>query len=251
MKPLKFILALLILFTSFQICIGQEKPKLQLFDAVTEPNCEDLLGRLDNFAVYARQNSVFVGYVVLHGGLNPIENKFYETFITGHWRTRKLDENRFRLLTAKGEQKLKVEFWISRDGEKPQITEQKIEYLLPDTNKSYLFVEDSVEVAKIEGKLDYIANGACAACCLTHFNPFMLFKFLEVNPQMNAEILIYNKKRSRANQLINLIASETVKDSNIPRRRLKISYAGVDEGIAQLPGNISIVKVWLVPPKKK
>lgn len=251
MKPPKYILALLILFSSLQICSGQEKSNVELFNSVSEPNCEDLLGRLDNLAWITRQNPDSISYVVLRGGPNPIENKFYELFIMRHRITRRLDENHFKILTTQGEMKLRVEFWISRNNEKPQVTEQKIEYVLPNQNKRYLFVEDSVEVARIEDKLDYIANGACSACCLTHFNLSMLFKFLEINPDMNAEVFIYNKKRSRPNQLINLIASEADKDSNIPRRRLKISYGGFDKGISGSPVNISTVKVWLVPPKKR
>ncbi len=55
MKLQTFFLVFIILFTAFQICFGQEKPKATLFDEFGKANCEDFWARFDNF-FYELQN---------------------------------------------------------------------------------------------------------------------------------------------------------------------------------------------------
>jgi hypothetical protein len=249
MKSQKMFLVLIILFASFQICFGQEKKaEIILFDSVVEPECELLLNRLDSLAYEIQNTPNSVGYVVIYGGSNPIENIFYERAVKGHANFRKLDESRHRVITAKPEQKLKIEFCISKNKDKPSISEETFKYTLPENNARILFAEDSTEVVKIDGRLTYLL-GSCEVCCITTVNLNLLSKFLEANPNFNAQIIIYNKSAKRANQLSKLIIKENTEDYKIPSSRLETTYGGIDKEIAELPNNISTVKVWLVPQK--
>ena len=146
MKALKSFIVLVILFASFYICLGQDsKTDLVLFDSVSEMNCEVLLAVMDYHAVKTLKNADSVGFVVLYGGENPIENHFVERFLKSYLYQR--DKNRFKILTAKSDDKIKVEFWIGKNEKEPTVNQLKFDYKLKKSSKPILFVQDSVEVA--------------------------------------------------------------------------------------------------------
>ncbi len=252
MKLQKIIFAFIILFISFQIHFGQErKSDLYLFDSVTEPNCEYLLNRLDSQAVEIQNNPESVGYIVIFGGSNPVENQFIERFVRSHFVMKKQDKNRFITLTTKGDEKTKIEFWISKRGGKPLINEIKFDYILENISKPVLFVQDAVEIADNDGKLIFF--GDCAACCLRTINIYVLSEFLKVNPKINAQITIKNKSKKGADKLAKLILDEAEKEFQIESNRLKIKYGGKGQWNVsdEYLNKLSDVEIWLVPQKQK
>lgn len=252
MKTPKLLFALLILFVLFQVCLAQkEKSKTELTDSFGAVPCDEILARLDNFLVTIRDEPGAVGYVIFYGGLNPIQNSFYEHTIRNHSRMRRFPENQFKVVTTNPLQEFKVELWLGRNGEKPVVEERKSSLVLNRiASRRYLFAEDSVAVVRIDGRLTYII-GSCAACCIETINPHLLSKFLKANPEMRADIRVYNNKRSRANQFIKLFLNDVKENYQIPRNRLKIGYAGIDKGAAEPSENISTVKIWLVPEGRR
>lgn len=251
MKSQKILFVLICLIAFSQVCFGQEKNAgIVLIDSVVEPECELLLNRLDFLAVEMQNTPNSIGYVVIYGGSNQIGNIFYERAIKGHAKFRKLDESRYQVITAKPEQKLKIEFWTSKNKDKPNVSEETFKYALGKNSTRILFAEDSVEVVKIDGKSDYLLGG-CEACCIKTLNLNLLSKFLEGNPNINAQIIIYSKSAKRANQLSKLFLSEAAKDYKIPRSRLETKYGGLDGRTAKLHKSVSTVEIWFVPRRQK
>lgn len=251
---MRYVIICAILFFSFQICLSQEnKRNLLLLDSIDQPNCEHLLARLDNLAIETLSKSQLqTAYVIIYGGNDPIVNKFYELSVKSYLKTRKLDENRFAIMTAKASEKIRIELWKSKNEAKPRLDEVKFDYLLTDLSKPVLFVQDTVEVADIDGELTYFLGG-CAVCCIKTLSLSVLAKFLEANPKINAQFVIKNKTKKGAEILAKLILSEAEKDYKIPRNRLKIKYGGKGQwDIAdEYYNKLSDIEVWLVPQKKK
>jgi hypothetical protein len=251
MKSQKMLSLLICLVAFSQVYFGQKKnAEIVLVDSIVEPECEYLLNRLDNLVVEVQNTPNLIGYVVIYGGSNQIENIFYERAIRGHAKFRNLDESRYRVITAKPEQKLKIEFWTSKNKDKPNVSEETFKYTLSKNSPRILFAEDSVELVKIDGKLTYLL-GSCAACCLITLDLNLLSKFLEENPNINAQIIIYSKSAGRANQLSKLFLSEAAKDYKIPRSRLETKYGGLDGRTAKLHKSVSTVEIWFVPRRQK
>ncbi len=245
MKAHKILLISIALLTIFQVCFSQEKQSnLVLFDSVYEPNCEFLLNRLDYLAVEIKHNPNAVGYVVIYGSLNQIENAFYKKAITGYFKFRRFDEKYLSLITANNSEKLKIEFWISKDGTKPNVADEKFSYVLPQTNKPILFVQDTVEAAKIDGNLTYFS---ICECCISNFNLDSLAKFLEFNPNLIAQINIYNKTKKGAGKLGKLILNKAVRESGIPNNRIKTNYRGKNILSNKELDELFDLEVWFIP----
>lgn len=246
MKLQKYFLILIFLFVSFQICFGQEKqPDLKLYASLVEPNCEYLLAHLDGFFIETFKNPDNFGYIVIQGGANPIKVKFFETAIRNYIRFRGVNQDHLTIFTSNSGGELKINFYISKDEKvKPNIS--IFSYKLSTDDKSILFTRFSVEIAKIDNRLTFIAD---CGCCIEYVNLSLLSEFLKANPNLNASIKIYNKTRKRAKQLENLIKTEATYEYKIQITRLKFNYGGIDGSIKQMPNSFSTVEINLVPAK--
>lgn len=247
MKLPKFLLAFLILLVSIQFCLAQKKAGVELFDYLGVSGCSDIRGRTDNYLLTLKNDFGAVGYVVFYAGANPVSFSFYENAIKSHVEYRRFPAERVKFIYAKPQTDFKAEYWISRNGEKPQIEESDVSLRLNPNNR-YLFAQDAVEIGKIKGKLDYFH---ASECYIETVNFRLLAKYLEANPEMNAEILVYNKKASRAGKVMKLFLQEAVEEHKIPLERLKISYGGMDEKSDAMVEKVSSVKIWLVPKGEK
>ena len=95
MKLQKILLILLILFDSFQICFGQEKPKAELIDEFGNITCEDLIARQDNLIALLQNDPTAVGYVVIYGKKDDLRGSWRnKRFIDGQTESRRFDEQR-------------------------------------------------------------------------------------------------------------------------------------------------------------
>lgn len=245
MKARKILLISLALLSIFQVCFSQEKQSnLVLFDSAYEPNCELLLNRLDYLAVEIKKNPNAVGYIVLYGSSNEVENAFYKKAIIGYFNFRRFDEEYLSLITANNSEKLKIEFWISKDGTKPNVADEKFSYVLPQTNKPILFVRDTIEVAKNGGNLTYFS---ICECCISNFNLDFLAKFLEFNPNLIAQINIYNKTKKGASKLEKLILNKAVRESGISINRIKTNYRGKNILSNKELDELFDLEVWFIP----
>jgi hypothetical protein len=249
MKSPKIFLALLLFFISFQICPAQEKPNLELYDAMAAFNCEEVRLRTDTFLIKLRDEPEATGYIVFYAGETPIQFSFYENAFKSHVKMRRFPENRVKFINGAPREEFKVEFWISRNGDKPAVEEKPSSLILKPDKSRYLFVADWLNILEDEGgKLSYFSESECA---IETVNFGLLAKYLEANPEMNAEIFVYNKKISRAKQVIKLFMNEAKDEYKIPLNRLKISYGGIDKETNEWMAKISTVKIWLALKEEK
>lgn len=247
---MKILLPLLLLIFACQITFGQEKQDLKLFDSISELselNCEDLLVKLDGFNIETLNHPNSKGYILIKNGENQLDNVFYHLSIKNYLQSRKIPQEKSKLVSVKGEKQIKLEFWISENGEKPNFKEENFSYKLNET-KSHHFVEESMELAKTEGK-NYLI-GDCSACCIRTSSYGILANFLNANPNLDAKIIIYTKNPNREfNKVAKMIFDEFTKEK-IPRNRLKIVSGKKKEGLYLLDYHISVLNVSLTPNKK-
>lgn len=248
MKLQNTFLTLLILFISFQVFFGQKKPNMELFDNFEAVNCSEIRSRSDSFLMSLANEPETVGYVIFFSGSKSAQFSFYEKAIKSHIKHRSFFENRVKFITTNLTSNFKVEFWLTRNGAKPQITETEYNLDLTPTNGRYLFTSDLVEVSKTTGKLTFFSE--CEVFIET-INYELLEKYLKANSEIDAEIFVYNKKRSSGDKVIKLFLNEATRLYKIPLNRLRIGYAGIDEEVAEINGKVSTIKIWLVSQKKK
>lgn len=244
---MKILLTLFLLIFTFQISFGQEKQSLKLVDSFSELNCEDLLVRLDGFNIEIFNHPNSKGYILIKNGENQLDNVFYHLFIKDYVHSRKIPQEKSQLISVKGDKQINIEFWMSEGGEKPNFTEENFNYKLNET-KSHYFVEESVELAKIDGK--NILIGDCSACCIRTFSSEILANFLNANPNLDAKIIIYTKNPNREFNKVAKIIVDKFREEKIPQNRLKIVSGKKKDGLYLLDYHISVLSVSLIPNKK-
>ena len=201
---------------------------------------------MDLFLAEVMNKPQSLGYVVIYGGENPIENIVWKRLVRNHFAFRRFDSSRIWILTTKSNQSLKIDMFVATNGAKPDVREEKFSYVLTN-EKPILFAADAVSIVKTDKKDTYL-NIGCEVCCLNSLNLHFLAAFLEANPQMNAEIKIFNKSKKKANKLSKLIW-EGAKEYKISPARLKIKYSGKGKRDASDSSDISDVEVWLIGGK--
>lgn len=242
------IIFILFLFVFGKASFAQESQNdLQVFDSFSAYTCEDLLSRLDAFVangLWQNQNSK--GYIVIYGADDAIKNKFLERYINGYRESRKIDKNRFIIIPTKTAPDFKIEFLLSKSGKtKPNVTEQAFPFVLTKSEKPVMFVRETVEVVKKDGKWHYY--GDCPACCLESYYSDFLSEYLKANPNLYARIKILGKSKNHNEKLASLIREELVKDYEISSNRFLITTEGMDQLINQQPEASATIEIDFVP----
>lgn len=239
---LKIFYALLI-FSS--ISVAQESDEnLVLIKSFEKPNCELMFLYLDTLMVEVISKPESQGYVVIYGGENPIDDFMWKRAVENHPRFRGFDENRISVLTAKSNQPLKIEAFVATNGAKPDVREENFGLVLP-AEKPILFADDAVSIVKIDEKDTYQAFG----CPIGPLDLNILGMFLEANPQLKAEIKIYNRSKKKADKLTKLILDKIKSENKPSLARLEIKYGGKGSRDKSDSAEISDVKTWLIPRK--
>jgi hypothetical protein len=211
---------------AFQFCFSQEQEKnFVLFDSFSETTYEELIARIDYLAVETNKTPNAVGYIVIYGGSNPIENAFNRKSIQNYIKFRKFDEKYLSVINSSDLEKPKLEFWISKDGTKPKVKEEKPSFSLPKTNKAILFIDDAIEIVKIDERQTYLPFG-CDAGCVTYVNFYLLSEFLNSNPDIKAYVIIHEKNLKKAKKVMKILSKETSDEVKISPDRIKFLYGG-------------------------
>ncbi len=233
---------LLLLFAFCKTAFAQDESQndLQVFDSFPAYNCEELLSRLDAFVINGLQNPNSKGYVVIYGADDSIKNKFLERYVNGYRESRKIDKNRFVIIPTKAAPDFKVEFLLSKSGKlKPNVTEEVFPFVLAKSDNPVMFVRETVEVVKREGKWHYY--GDCPACCIESYYSDFLAEYLKANPKLYAQIKIYGRSKDHKEKLASLIREELVTEYEVSSNRFLIRIEGLNEGIAGLPQNLATI----------
>ena len=241
-KPLWLIAVLLIALSA----LAQEPQKAPIrIDSFKKPNCEDLQSKVDYLASETSSNPGSVGFVVLYPGGNIFANVSYERIIAMNSAFRNFPPGLVRVIRGPRREEAEFELWIGSNENIPPVVDVPFEYRLPNIVTRTRFVEDSAEIAKIDGKLTYFSDD-----CGGQFSLTVLSKVLSANPELSAEIVIFNRKSSGARRLSKLLLDEATSKNAILRGRMRVIYGG--SGIAkEWGGGASAIELWLLPTTPK
>lgn len=246
MKKLAISLSLFLFWYSSPTPVAQVAPqKAILIDSFKKPGCELLLNRLDYLAFEASKHSGSVGFIVLYPSINIFENAAYERAIKNNSAFRRFPEGLVRSIWSTRKDELSFELWRGWDSNPPPIREVPFDYYLPNISTRIRFVEDSVEVFKFAEKLEYVS-----ASCVNEFSLAVLSAVLLANPDLSAEIIIFNRKSRDAGKLSRLILDAAISENGIRRDKLKITYGGKGRA-KEWSSDISAIGIWLLPIKHK
>lgn len=241
-----FLIAMLIL--AFGVGSNSQEPaKAVLIDSFGKPSCELLLNRLDYLASAASKTPGRVGFFVMYPGKNVLENIAYERAVKNNSAFRRFPDGLIRLIRAERKDELSFDMWTSSAEKPPAVRDVPFDYRLSNLSQRTLLVEDSVELFRFRGKLEYGSEGDG---CLNEFNLDALSKLLLANPDLSAEIIIFNESAREAKKLIQLILDDAISESKLSRKRLRIIYGGRGN-TKEWSFNISALEVWLLPTKIK
>ncbi len=222
MKLRRFLFAFLLALAAFQFCFSQEKNEnLILFASSLKITYEEIAAQTDYFVneIYKTPNAV--GYIVIYGGANPIENAFYKNAIIRNTKFRKFSEEKLKIITSTTEKEIKLEFWISKDGTPPAVEKDNNSLILPATNKALYFAGDLINLSEIDGKQTYYFVG-CEAGCIEFPDFYLLSEILKANPQLKAFVIIHNKNFKKAE----IVKDAIKKNARVLPNRINFIYGG-------------------------
>lgn len=227
MKAQKLSLIFLVFLINCQIFFAYQKNEnFTLFDSFSEATYEDLIARLDFLMVEKNKIPNAVAYVIIYGGSDQIENAFYQKAIFRYInKVRQFDEQKIKILTSAGAGKIKFEFWISKDGTKPEIEQKDFSLIVPTNGKVIKFADDSIEIVKIDEKQTYLTVG-CEFGCIKSLDFYLLSEILQANSSLQAFVIIHNKNLKKAKFVKNILSEEVFNNTKISDDRIKFLYGG-------------------------
>ncbi len=215
----------------------------ELVDSMGPLPCEDLQARLDNFGAKVYEDPHASGFAVLYPGKNPFQNAAYERAIKHNSAFRNFPARLVQPLWAKAGEDLKIEMWKTT-GTLP-ISQEPVSYKILDISTRTRLVETSVEVFKLNGRHFFASDD-----CIDQFDFSVLAKVLLANPDLSAEVVVWNRSHRKGQAFTRLLRKEAISDNGIPTDKIKITYAG--QGIAKEWNSVaSAVEIWLFPAKNK
>ena len=230
MKPPKFVLATLIFFSFLQICFGQEKPEEVLIDEFGEINCDDVLGRLDNFLVALGNDPASSGYVIIYGKKENDRLSYrYRSWLRGHIKFRRFDSERVAIIRGRESENLKIQLWVIAPGANPP-NNTNLNWDLPfSLSKPRKFYSETND------------GGYCPSDILIRFS-----EILRNQPEVRGNFVIKAKSLKAFNNRKRDLLNEF---SGIPPNRLRFFYVRNSSDTYDVDN--AYVEYWLVPPKKQ
>lgn len=226
MKFAKLFTITFILLVNCQILISQEKDKNNVL-LVSRPSLtyEELALFADQLAFEIKQNQKSIGYIVVYDGRDKIKNAFYKSAVIRNIKFRGYDENKLQVISSTDLKNPRTEFWISKDGTKPLVQQEKENFVLPKAEKAINFVEDLIEITEIDGKPTFFP-AACDAGCITLLDFYLLSDFLDANSQLKAFVIIHAKNFKNAKRTQGVLNKVAVEDAQILSNRLNFLFGG-------------------------
>ncbi|MDQ6788666.1 MAG: hypothetical protein M3033_17830 [Acidobacteriota bacterium] len=223
MKLRRFLFAFLISLAAFQFCFSQEKNvNLALLGSGTEITYEEIAAITDSLVNEAYKTPSAVGYIVIYGGTNLIDNAFYKNAVISNLRFRRIDDKKIKVITSTGTEKIKLEFWLSKDGTPPQVKLKDNNFILQTTNQAVYFADGLVVFDEIEDKQTYYFGG-CEGGCIQYPSFYLISEFLKANPQLKAFVIIRGKNFKKAKAVKTAIEGNEPEDAP---NRIMYLYGG-------------------------
>lgn len=224
---MKILLTISLLIFAFQISFGQKDAKLI-----------DEQGKIDccypSFQILLQEisDSNSKGYIIIFGDkTNKLNSYLYEQQIKSWVGFR--DNPNILILHGKSEEKIRTQFWVVPEGAKPpDFQEETWDYSLS--------IKKPLKLYQDFNYLEYGSDGVC------DFSFYELYTsiFLRANPNLNANLIIYEKSvpkfTTKKLELLKLFNEQY----KIPSNRLRFFQKSIKE-------SWSNGEIWLIPQKKK
>ena len=227
MKFRRFLFVFLISLAAFQFCLSQEKPKAVLIDEFDSVSCDELSLRVDKLFLALTNNSSSKGYIVISGYKDePIKKYFYAEKIKGYASWRKLDKNRFVFIFNNAEE-VRTQLWlVPNNADVSAFAHETDNHKLPQTFKPTLIHKSS-----------WISDG-----CPEGFSYELYSKFLQANPNVLGNLVIYYKSVNGLRRIKNDLLNKLAKQYKVPHSQLKFF---------SVKRKNPDVEFWFVPKKRK
>jgi hypothetical protein len=222
---MRFIILTGLLILSFQVSLGQEKPKAELFDEFGMIDC--CHSNFDNFLnEISETNSI--GYIVIYKNKDkPLESYYYEVALKSHFLVR--DVKNIIFIQGKSENSTRTELWkIPQGAEKPSFDEEKWNYYFQSKTKPFIFYSDS-EV-----------DGICM-----FFSNLYFQNILNGNIDANLNVVIYANSQKQFLQKRKKMQKNLVKNYDVKQNRLKFFRKPKTNNV------LANAEYWLVPKNQR
>jgi hypothetical protein len=216
--------AFLMLISMAAVALSQRDSNFILFDSVGTPNYEVFANRLDILAVRVNELPGSKGFVVIHEGSDQVQNAFSRKTLHGYINFRRFDAEKLVILIAAESTEEHFDFWISKDGTKPDLAYKNPDYLLEPNAGPVKFSDSQIEILKINGSESWAPNG-CDAGCMRELDFSVLREFLSANPGRNAFVILGGKSQKKIKRLKGVLTQDATKNFGIAPNRLIILWA--------------------------
>jgi len=229
MKLQKTFLVLVILFASFQICVGQEKTQAILLDEFGDVGCEEFWARLDALFSEVYKDSQSHGYILINGKENNLLKYLgYESMAYGIINFRNFDKGQIKVVRGTLNEGKNIQLWkVPRGAKSPDFIESIWSYKLPKSTKAFIFTAYTW------------GGGVCPSTSYVK----LFADFLHANPNARGHLIIRDKPIKNFKVKERKVLNELVNQYKIPHRRLKIFYVKDRE----YPYSYTDVEFWFVP----
>lgn len=247
MKFIKIPLGLIILFTSFQFCLGQVEPKSILFGELFDQICSEILAyKLDYFLVELHKNPDAKGYVVFNGKTaQEGKNLLYLEEPLKYIRFRGFDINRIVTVRGENKDKMTMQFWIVPNGAKtPTVEKNLIKEKIDSTTRFDVAWADWHKWNNSEWTI--YSHSFVEWGCEMDLNMKAFAETLRSQSNLTGYLIVYpkfGKGKNQAKKVTDFAVKELTQQHKISKERLKIIYGG--------NRNEPQLELWLVPNGNK
>ncbi len=214
-----------VLFAS--TAIGQGKPKLILVEEFDpRVGCETMERGLDMLFSATSNDVLANAFVVIKQGNNFFDNAVVQRKAVNYARFRRFPADRYRVILARGTEDIRVELWVGKSGNEPEVVLSDPAVRLSDNVSSAQVAKDTLELVKIDGREAFIGTGNPS--CLYQFNSFIIWELLQANSEFVAELRIKTKSSKRYKKLVEHLRME-FQEAGASVDRIRFVYGGRDK----------------------
>jgi hypothetical protein len=239
---LRFLLFVCAVFFALNFSVRcQEKSNLQLIDNLRHENCDAYMMRLNGFLQDIPRGGLAIGYVVVHGNKNnPVERWYYDYTVTNYHRGYRPNDLNWSVIHGEDENELRFEFWLRRNGTKPNVKEVDWSYGVPGNGENFQVAGAGYNIKYVKGKAAILdrEDGDCSL--LSSDTSLKLFAdYLVNNPGYAGRIVIYNNSRKNVNKIVGFLMKRLSEEGNIEPDRIRY----IQRPVTGFPQQ----EFWLVP----
>lgn len=190
--------------------VGQDVSGTSLVDEFSNPNCEDIWARLDNFLTQLNNNPMATATISMSAKRGEArDDLYYETMMRNYFITRKVALERWRIIRTKAEESRIIRFWLTPPGARLPMLEVaawSLEY--PLGTKPFIFTNGENYMVEV-------------TVCLYVNELDLLAKVLAANPHSRTNVVLIVKSKEQFYRRKKQVLRKLVGDYSISSNRIK------------------------------